>query len=90
METDFVGPLNIGSDVDLNISLLAQKIIESVGSESKIVYEPGHFFMTELCLPDITRASEEFGWMPVVTLDKGLEKTIADLRASKGLKGIED
>jgi UDP-glucuronate decarboxylase len=90
METDYVGPINIGSDVDIKITALAQKIIKAVGSESKIVFERAHFFMTELCLPDITRASNEFGWLPVVTLDKGLEKTIDDLRASKGLKGIED
>jgi len=88
METDSVGPINIGSDVDVKITELAEKIIKLVDSESKIVYEPAHFFMTELCLPDITRASNELGWLPVVTWDKGLEKTIADLRASKGLKGI--
>jgi UDP-glucuronate decarboxylase len=90
METDFVGPTNVGSDIDLPIADLAGKIIKLTGSESKIVYAPAHFFMTSLCLPDITRASGELGWMPVVTLDKGLEKTIADLRASKGLKGIGD
>jgi UDP-glucuronate decarboxylase len=90
METDYVGPINIGSDLDVKITDLAQKIIKAVGSESKIVFEPAHFFMTELCLPDVTRASNELGWLPVVTLDKGLEKTIADLRASKGLKGIGD
>ncbi|HTW96245.1 MAG TPA: NAD-dependent epimerase/dehydratase family protein, partial [Candidatus Methylomirabilis sp.] len=88
METDLTGPINVGSDVDLPIKVLAEKIIAQIGSESKITYAPGHFFMTSLCLPDLTRASNELGWLPVVTLDKGLEKTIADLRASKGLKGI--
>jgi len=44
--------------------------------------------MTELCLPDITIATNDLGWLPVVTLDKGLEKTVDELRASKGLKGI--
>jgi UDP-glucuronate decarboxylase len=90
METDSTGPLNVGSDVDLKVTDLAQKIINKVGSNSKIAYQPSHFFMTELCLPDIGRASNELGWMPVVTLEKGLEKTINDLRASKGLKGISE
>jgi UDP-glucuronate decarboxylase len=89
METDFVGPINIGSDVDIKLTELAQRIIEKTGSESKIVYEPAHFFMTELCLPDIALATNDLGWLPIVMLDKGLELTIDELRASKGLKGIE-
>jgi UDP-glucuronate decarboxylase len=89
METDLVGPINIGSDVDIKLADLAQKIIDQIGSQSKIVYETAHFFMTELCLPDITLATNNLGWLPIVTLDKGLEKTIAELRADKGLKGIE-
>jgi UDP-glucuronate decarboxylase len=90
METDFVGPFNIGSDVDVKLVDLAQKIINQIGSQSKIVFEPAHFFVTELCLPDITEATNSLGWLPIMTLDKGLERTIAELRASKGLKNIED
>jgi UDP-glucuronate decarboxylase len=90
METDLSGPINIGSDVNIKLSDLAQKIIDRIGSQSKIVYEPAHFFMTELCLPDLTAAGNDLGWLPVMTLDKGLEKTIEELRANKGLKGIED
>lgn len=90
METDLVGPINIGSDVDIKLADLAQRIIDKIGSQSKIVYEPSHFFMTELCLPDISVATSGLGWLPIVMLDKGLEKTIDELRASKGLKGIED
>lgn len=88
METDSAGPINIGSDVDVKIVDVAQKIINIIGSKSKIVYQEPELFMTPLCLPDIARARNELGWMPVVTLDKGLQRTIDDLRASKGLKGV--
>ncbi len=88
METDILGPINIGSDMDINLTDLAQKIIKMVDSESKIKYEDPRLFMTQLCLPDINKASEELGWMPVVTLEKGLERTINDLRANKGLKRV--
>jgi Nucleoside-diphosphate-sugar epimerases len=88
METEFTGPINIGSDVNVKIADLAQKIIDRIGSQSKIIYEPAHFFMTELCLPDLTAASNDLGWLPIMTLDKGLEDTINELRANKGLKGI--
>jgi nucleoside-diphosphate-sugar epimerase len=90
METDLAGPLNIGSDVEINITDIAKKIITAVGSSSKIGYAEEHFFMTQLCLPDISRVREELGWMPVVMLERGLEKTIDDLRAGKGLKGVRE
>jgi UDP-glucuronate decarboxylase len=88
METDLPGPYNIGSDMDIKISAVAEKIIKLTGSSSKIVYADSQFFMSELPLPDISHATADLGWMPVVILDKGLEKTIDELRASKGLKGI--
>ncbi len=88
METDLTGPLNIGSDVDINVADIAQKIINALESKSKITYADKLLFMTPLCLPDITKARNDLGWIPVVTLEKGLEKTIEDLRASKRLKGL--
>ncbi len=89
MESDFAGPLNIGSDVDINLTDLAQKIINIIGSSSKIVYAQEKLFMTPLGLPDISAAREKLGWIPVVILEKGLAKGIDDLRASKGLKGVK-
>ncbi len=88
METEGAGPINIGSDVDVNIIDMANRIIAMLGSRSKITYADKMLFLTPLCLPDISKAREELGWMPVVTLEKGLEKTIDDLRASKGLLGV--
>lgn len=89
METNINGPLNIGSDVVINITDFAQKIIDMLGSQSKIVYTEEILFMSQLCTPDTTLARNELAWMPVVTLGKGLEKTIEDLLASKGLKKME-
>ena len=88
MAVDIKGPVNIGSDVDINVTDFAKKIIEMTGSKSKIIYKDKILFMTSLCLPDITKARNELGWMPIVILEKGLEKTINDLKASKGLRGI--
>ena len=86
METGLKGPLNIGSDVDMKISEIAEKIISLIGSTSQVVYSDPHLFMTELPLPNISRATNQLGWLPIVTLEKGLEKTIDELQASKGLK----
>lgn len=83
------GPINIGSDVDINLTDFAQKIITKLDSKSEIKYSSSHLFITSLCSPNITKAREEIGWMPIITLDKGLDKTINDLRASKGLKSVK-
>ncbi len=82
---DLPGPVNVGSDQDLRLGDLAQKIIKTTGSKSKVVYGQEVFFYSMLGLPDISLAREALDWMPIVTLEKGLEKTIYDLRASKGL-----
>ena len=89
MAADFKGPVNIGSDIDIKLTKVCEIVIKALESKSKIKYEDKHFFITELCLPDISKVRGELGWMPVVTLQKGLEKTIDDLRANKGLKIVQ-
>lgn len=90
METDKQGPYNVGSDVDVNVTDVAEKITKKVNSKSKIKYEESKMFISQLPLPDISKAVNELGWMPIVTLDKGLEKTIEDLKANKGVRKIEE
>ncbi len=89
MESNLSGPVNIGSDVEVSLTELAKKIITMIRSKSDVSYSKELAFMRPLLIPDIAKARNEFGWMPVVSLDKGLEKTIYELRASKGLKGVE-
>jgi len=88
MNSDLAGPINIGSDVDIKIYDLAQQIIRLVNSKSSITYAEKKLFLTSLCLPDISQARDKLNWMPIVNLEKGLDKTINDLRANKGLIGV--
>jgi len=88
IDSSIRGPINIGSDVDMNLAKICEMIIKILDSKAKIKYADKHSFISELCLPDITRAREELGWMPIITLENGLKKTIDDLRASKGLKTV--
>lgn len=75
--------MNIGSDEDLFVKDIAQRIITMVGSSSTIKFEPSLPFLTELGLPDITAAKEKLGWFPLVLLEDGLAKTIEYVRANK-------
>lgn len=89
MHSDIAAPVNIGSDVLVNLTDVAEKIIKIIGKDVKIEYKDRFVFMRPLCIPDIARARNELAWMPVMSLDKGLEDTIYELRASKGLVGVE-
>jgi len=88
MQSDLFGPINIGSDQDVNVTDLANMVIKMIGSKSKVVYAPPILFMTPLKLPDTSQARDLLGWMPLVSLEAGLEKTIADLRANKGIRRV--
>ena len=88
MASDIFGPLNVGSDIDINITNLAEKIVKILNSKSKIVYKDSLIFLSSLCLPNISRARNELGWMPVITIEKGLEKTVDELRTRAMLVGL--
>lgn len=88
MSSELAGPVNIGSDIDINLTDLVGMIIKETESKSQIVYADRQLFISELTLPDIRLAKEELGWMPVVTLENGLKKTIFDIKANKKLQGF--
>ena len=89
MKSKHMGPVNVGSDVSVNLTDLAMMIIKETNSESNIIYQDGHIFFSELSLPDIKKAKDDLGWMPVVTLENGLKKTIFALQAQKRLQGFQ-
>ncbi len=79
-----IGPVNIGSDLDLKLADVARQIVSMVGtSNSKVVFKENLHFLTDIGLPNITRAKEELGWLPLVRLEDGLQKTIDYIRANK-------
>jgi UDP-glucuronate decarboxylase len=84
-----IGPVNIGSDLDIPIVDVAQRIIEMTGSTSRITFQPPLMFMTQLGLPDITKAKDKLGWLPLIGLDDGLKKAIDYTIAHKGLLGFK-
>jgi UDP-glucuronate decarboxylase len=80
------GPMNIGSDYDIRILDIAKHIVELTGSTSKlIVGSPPPYYMQQHGLPDLTKAREELGWMPIVTFEQGLKRAIEYTVANRGL-----
>ncbi len=83
-----LGPVNIGSDLDLNLTDVARRIIELTGSSSKITFKPSLLFMSQLGLPDLTKIKEKLGWIPLVTLENGLKQAIDYTISNKSLLGF--
>jgi UDP-glucuronate decarboxylase len=77
-----LGPINLGSDVDVKMLEVAQTIIKMTNSSSQIKFDMNLLFLTELGLPDITKA-KELGWLPLTRLEDGLRKTIEYIKANK-------
>jgi len=90
MDSESQGPINIGSDVGVSLFDVAHRIAKMLDSKSDIISTDKHFFITPLPIPDINKSRSELGWLPIQTLDKGLEITIHDLRANKGIKNVRD
>lgn len=90
MKTSLPGPINIGSDVNIKLRTLVDLIIKETGSQSTISHTASPLFISELVLPDIRQAKNDLNWMPVVTLENGLKKTIFDIKANKRLQGLAD
>lgn len=84
-----VGPVNLGSDADVLLAEVARRIIELTGSSSKVTFKPAMLFMSQLGLPDLTKAKEKLGWLPLVTLDDGLKRAIEYTMANKQLLGFK-
>ncbi len=83
-----LSPLNIGSDLDVRIIDVAQKIVDMTGSTSKVVFKEPLLFMTPLGLPDLTKIKEALGWLPLVTLEDGLRRTIEYTVSHRSLLGL--
>jgi len=73
---ELTGPVNLGNPGEFTILELARKVLEMTGSRSEIVFKPLPSDDPMQRQPDITLASRELGWKPVVGLEDGLRGTI--------------
>ena len=77
---DFTGPVNLGNPIEMTMLELAEKIIAITGASSKIVYRPLPSDDPIQRQPDIGKAKACLDWEPKVSLDEGLDRTIAYFR----------
>ena len=73
-------PINVGNQQETTILDLAKKIITKSNSKSKITHVQRPADDPQRRCPNITLANTLLDWKPQITLDQGLEKTIAWFR----------
>jgi UDP-glucuronate decarboxylase len=83
-QTEYTLPINIGNPGEFTILELAEKVIELIGSKSKIIKEPLPEDDPKQRKPDISKAKKFLNWEPSVNLEEGLKKTIEYFRVNAG------
>ncbi len=81
LDSDYVGPVNIGNPDERSVLDLARVVLEVTGSASQVVFEPLPTDDPVQRRPDIGLARRVLGWEPTVGLRLGLERTAAWFRA---------
>lgn len=74
------GPINLGNPHEFSIRELGEKIIAMTGSPSLLGMLPLPEDDPKQRKPDISQAKQLLGWEPHISLDEGLQRTIADFR----------
>lgn len=74
------GPVNIGNPEEHTILEFAERILRLTGHRSHIKFHPLPVDDPKRRNPDITLAQKALHWRPKVSLDEGLQQTIAYYR----------
>ncbi len=83
-QEETIGPVNVGNPDEFTIRELAEKVIEKTGGNSRIVNKPLPADDPQRRRPDIELAKKVMDWEPSVSLDQGLDETIAYFREQIG------
>lgn len=85
------GPINLGNPSELTIKQLAEKIVNLIGSKSRLRFEALPENDPKRRCPDIEVACSTLSWCPEIDLSSGLSLTIAYFADKLGypLSGVE-
>ena len=76
MNSNYKFPINIGSDNEMTINDIAEKIVLLTDSQSKIVQKKLPEDDPKKRCPNLEKANTILNWVPKTTLENGLMKTI--------------
>jgi dTDP-glucose 4,6-dehydratase len=81
LDSTEAGPVNCGTEHEVSMRELAERIVALTGSTSEISYVPRPSDDPEMRRPDLTLARTRLGYEPRVPPDEGLRRTIEYFRA---------
>jgi len=76
-----LGPVNLGNPVEFTMLELAEKVLQKVGGQLKYTFHPLPGDDPKQRKPDISLAKQALGWQPNISLNDGLDSTIAYFRS---------
>jgi dTDP-glucose 4,6-dehydratase len=76
LDSDEVGPVNLGNPEEVTILDFAKEIINLTGSKSRVNFYPLPQNDPKVRQPDITKARTILGWEPKVSRQEGLRRTL--------------
>ena len=81
MNSEHIGPINIGNPGEYTILQLAETIQRMINPDAELTFKPLPQDDPLQRQPDITKAKNLLGWKPTIELEEGLKLTIADFRS---------
>ncbi|MDD3108048.1 MAG: SDR family oxidoreductase [Alistipes sp.] len=85
-EAEFTGPMNLGNPREFTMLRLAELVLESTHSSSKLVFEPLPQDDPRKRQPDITLAKSKIAWEPTLFLEEGLLRIIDYFKKELGIQ----
>ncbi|BAC08216.1 UDP-glucuronic acid decarboxylase family protein [Thermosynechococcus vestitus] len=85
MNSDHIGPVNLGNPDEYTVLELAQKIQALINPGVEIQFKPLPSDDPQRRRPDITLARTVLGWQPTISLLEGLQRTIPDFAERLGI-----
>nr|ACG42030.1 UDP-glucuronic acid decarboxylase 1 [Zea mays] len=80
MESDHIGPFNLGNPGEFTMLELAQVVKETIDPMATIEFKPNTADDPHMRKPDITKAKQLLHWEPKVSLKEGLPLMVQDFR----------
>jgi UDP-glucuronate decarboxylase len=80
MDSDYIGPVNLGNPGEYTILELAEAVQKMVNPDAKINFQPLPSDDPRRRQPDITKAKTLLNWEPTIPLQEGLKLTVEDFR----------
>mgnify|MGYP001302176622 CR=1 FL=1 len=76
MNSEYNWPVNLGNPDEYSMLEFAKHVIKTTGSSSEIIFESLPIDDPKRRCPDISKAKKELNWIPEISLEEGLKKTI--------------